>query len=108
MAALFEADDPLLAECGAKVMARAGRLMLEACRAAKKEVPAEVGASQDLDLCQQVHQWLTALGADASLRVLLRVHDAPRLGSPWVTSSPCHPGPSCHPTAARALSRAVR
>jgi len=45
VAALFEADDPLLAECGAKVAARAGRLMLEACRAAKKEVPAEVGAS---------------------------------------------------------------
>jgi sister-chromatid-cohesion protein PDS5 len=42
VAGLFEADDPLLAECGAKVMARAGRLMLEACRAAKKEVPAEL------------------------------------------------------------------
>ena len=55
VAALFEADDPLLAECGAKVMARAGRLMLEACRTAKKEVPAEVGASQDLVLCRQLH-----------------------------------------------------
>ena len=39
---MFEADDPLLAECGAKVLARGGRFMLVHRQQAKQEVPQSV------------------------------------------------------------------
>ena len=36
---LFEADDPLLAECGARVLAGAGRFMMAHARAVGAEMP---------------------------------------------------------------------
>ena len=42
VAELFDADDPLLAECGARMLAGAGRHMLAHRRAVKQEVPREV------------------------------------------------------------------
>ena len=41
-AELFEADDPLLAECAARVLARAGQYMRAHCEQSKREVPKEV------------------------------------------------------------------
>lgn len=42
LVAMFDADDPLLAECAAKVLARAARPMLAHCAAAKQPVPKSV------------------------------------------------------------------
>jgi hypothetical protein len=44
-AELFEADDPLLAECAARVLARAGQYMRAHCEHSKREVPKEVSES---------------------------------------------------------------
>ncbi len=82
--AMFDADDPLLAECAAKVLAHAARPMLAHCAASKQAVPKSVrhkaGHAGDARASQQQGvscSWHSSAVPAFSLRLLLLLHHSP-------------------------------